>query len=135
MSEFIDTAILKKRKREAYRIAAQWYEEEVDWAIFFREVLGVGGVVRRLFPNDEALAEFELSDEYVKIQQMLRRLRDSAGRRKSYQDTTKVVTVRLPASMYEALQAEAYRHQTSMNKLCITKLLQTVDQEADGSGE
>ena len=41
----------------------------------------------------------------------------------------RVITVRLPKSMHEALKEEAKQHRTSMNKLCISKLLQVVDDE------
>jgi predicted HicB family RNase H-like nuclease len=38
-----------------------------------------------------------------------------------------VITVRLPKSLHESLRAEAHDRRTSMNKLCISKLLQVVD--------
>ena len=41
-------------------------------------------------------------------------------------EDTRVITVRLPRSMHEALRAEAYTEHTSMNKLCISKLLQKI---------
>ena len=44
-------------------------------------------------------------------------------------EPTKVITVRMPKSLHEALRAEAHEHQTSMNKLCISKLLQFIDNE------
>jgi hypothetical protein len=37
-----------------------------------------------------------------------------------------VITVRLPKSLHEALRHEAHNHKTSMNKLCISKLLQVI---------
>ena len=37
------------------------------------------------------------------------------------------ITVRLPRSMHEMLRVEAHEHRTSMNKLCISKLLQLID--------
>jgi hypothetical protein len=40
-----------------------------------------------------------------------------------------VITVRLPKSLHESLRAEAHDRHTSMNKLCISKLLQVVDGE------
>lgn len=43
------------------------------------------------------------------------------------EEPTRVITVRLPRSLHEALRAEAHIHQTSMNKLCISKLLQLID--------
>ncbi len=41
-------------------------------------------------------------------------------------EPTRVITVRLPESLHEALKAEASDHNTSMNKLCISKLLQVL---------
>jgi predicted HicB family RNase H-like nuclease len=46
-------------------------------------------------------------------------------------EPTRVITVRLPKSIHEALRAEAHSRQISMNKLCITKLLRTLDQLAE----
>ena len=43
------------------------------------------------------------------------------------EEPTRVITVRLPKSLHEALRVEAHEHQTSMNKLCISKLLQFID--------
>lgn len=42
---------------------------------------------------------------------------------------TRVITVRLPKSLHEALKTEAYGRKTSMNQLCISKLLQVIDAE------
>jgi hypothetical protein len=44
-------------------------------------------------------------------------------------EPTRVITVRLPKSLHESLRAEAHDRRTSMNKLCISKLLQVVDEE------
>ncbi|MGE3244133.1 MAG: hypothetical protein AB7I57_23920, partial [Pirellulales bacterium] len=40
-----------------------------------------------------------------------------------------VITVRLPKSMHEYLRTEAHDLRTSMNKLCISKLLQVIEQD------
>ncbi len=44
-------------------------------------------------------------------------------------ERTKVITVRLPVSLHEALGEEAHEHRTSVNKLCISKLLQFIDHD------
>ena len=46
-----------------------------------------------------------------------------------FDEPTQVITVRLPKSLHEALRVEADEHHTSMNKLCISKLLQFIDHE------
>ena len=60
-----------ERRMEAFRIAEALYRQTPDWVTFFREILGIGGVMRRLFPDREGLVEFEKSAEYSEIQWML----------------------------------------------------------------
>jgi len=48
----------------------------------------------------------------------LRQLTESAD-----DETTRIITVRVPRSLHAALQTEAHDEETSMNQLCITKLL------------
>ena len=56
MNEVSYTPVLADRKQEAYRIALALYQQNPDWVTFFREILGIGGVVRRLFPEDKIAA-------------------------------------------------------------------------------
>jgi predicted HicB family RNase H-like nuclease len=95
------------RGQEAYRVAGEMFRQEPDWVTFFREVLGVDGVV----------------------QQMLARLRDKNDISSEGIEPTRVITVRMPKSLHESLRAEAHMRKTSMNKLCISKLLQMIDDE------
>ncbi len=112
--------------REACRVATDMYRARPDWVTFFREILGVNGVVRRLFTDADLLAEFEKSEDYRRIQQMLARLRQQATEVER-REPTKVITVRLPQSLHELLRVEAHERQTSINRLCISKLLQVLD--------
>jgi predicted HicB family RNase H-like nuclease len=118
------------RQQEALRAAHDLFVQNPDWVKFYREILGLHGVVRQHFPRREALAAFEQTEAYQEIQQMLRKLRErSVAPTGGSQEPTRVITVRLPRSLHEALRAEAHEHQTSMNKLCISKLLQFIDNE------
>lgn len=114
---------------EILRTARELYEREPDWVTFFREILGVKGAVRRAFPTPHQMAEFEQSEAYSEIQQMITQLRKRPALAGSGQEPTQVITVRLPKSLHEALRTEAHLHQTSMNKLCISKLLRFIDEE------
>jgi len=127
MASRAKTAIQAKT-RELMQIAQALYREEPDWVSFFREMMGVGGVMRTLFPDAESQAAFEQSPAYMKLQQMIRSLRD---REKALppQETTRVITIRIPASLHDSLTAEAYERYTSVNKLCISKLLQIVEDD------
>jgi hypothetical protein len=48
---------------------------------------------------------------------------------KPNQERIKVITVRLPMSVHDALKEEAHAHKTSVNQLCISKLVQLIDNE------
>ena len=99
------------------------------WVTFFREILGVDGVVRRAFPTAPELLAFEQTREYQDIQQMVAKLREKPVEPADDREPTRVITVRLPKSLHEYLRNEAHERKTSMNKFCISKLLQMVDGE------
>jgi predicted HicB family RNase H-like nuclease len=115
------------REGKVLRVASELYRQNPDWVTFFREVLGVEGVIRRVFNNQDDLARFEQSQEYAEIQQMVAKLRERATEPVDSREPTRVITVRLPKSLHEALRSEAHDRKTSMNQLCISKLLQMLD--------
>jgi hypothetical protein len=122
------TADNREMYQEVLQIANQMYSSGPDWITFFREVLGVEGVIRRSFPDSALLRAFEQSPEHEEIQQMLVRLwAQGGGAAVDDQEPTRVITVRLPQSLHDALRAEAHDLHTSINKLCISKLLQVID--------
>lgn len=112
---------------QVLRAAQELFGQNPDWVTFYREILGVQGAVRQCCPTRQEIADFEQTEAYAEIQRMLRRLREQAIELADAQEPTRVITVRLPRSLHEALRAEAHEHQTSMNKLCISKLLQFID--------
>ena len=98
-----------------------------EWVIFFREVLGVDGIVRRTFNTPEALVRFECTPHYARIREMLDDLRDRERERPAERDAQRVVTVRMPSSLHETLKAEAEELRVSINTLCISKLIKLID--------
>ncbi len=119
---------LTERHAEIQRIAEDLYAKSPDWVTFYREILGLHGIVRHTFPTRELLNDFEQSNSYRDIQHMLTRLREKGPHDIDLkEEPTRVITVRIPKSLHEALRAEAHDHRTSMNKLCISKLLQFID--------
>jgi predicted HicB family RNase H-like nuclease len=152
-----------QKLQDVLEAAQELSDKNPDWVTFFREVLGLGGVVRRTFTTPDQMAEFEHSDACREIQRMLTRLRARPVVRPEPKKTegaeleeatpgselqeaaegtelkektkapepeqTKVITVRLPLSLHEALGEEAHEHRTSVNKLCISKLLQFIDHD------
>jgi predicted HicB family RNase H-like nuclease len=112
-----------------WRKASELFQQAPDWVTFFRAILGVQGVVRKMFSTPEELAAFEQQPEYAQIQQMLAKLRERKEELNMDIEPTRVITVRLPKSLHEYLKTEAHERHTSMNKLCISKLLQMIDNE------
>ncbi|HAN96112.1 MAG TPA: hypothetical protein DCQ98_01150 [Planctomycetaceae bacterium] len=119
------TVYLTAEKRQAALEAAQeLFLNSPDWLVFFRRTLGIDGKIRQLFPTQEEFVAFERTEEFSQIQQMVAALRALKKNPPLNAEPTRVITVRLPKSVHEALRAEANDHDISMNWLCIAKLLQ-----------
>lgn len=114
--------------RQIKQAAEARFNSDADWNTFFREILGVDGIIERLYPTPEERDVFEETETFNEIQIMLAKLRARRGGAKE-EEPTRVITVRLPQSLHESLRNEAHVHKTSMNKLCISKLLQVIDDE------
>jgi hypothetical protein len=112
--------------RNLYESARDLNAQKLEWIRFFSEVLGPEGMVRRTLKTDEEVAAFRESPAYSAIQQMVAVLRSQEGEINS-KEPLKVITVRVPKSLHESLRHEAHRRRTSMNQLCILKLLQDVE--------
>lgn len=119
----------ERKEEQIHRLAELLSSQNSDWVTFYREILGLHGIVRRNYPTRESLTEFEQTEAYLEIQQILTRLRKQGPKAKDPEEPTRVVTVRLPKSLHDALRVEAHEHRTSMNKLCISKLLQFIDRQ------
>ena len=119
----------QEKYQEVLEVAETLYRQNPDWVTFFREVLGVEGTVRKAFPTFDELTAFEQSPQFDKIQKLLVRLREKRSNVDVETEPTRVITVRLPKSMHEYLRTEAHDLRTSMNKLCISKLLQVIEQD------
>ena len=119
----------QEKYQEVLEVAETLYRQNPDWVTFFREVLGVEGTVRKAFPTFDELTAFEQSPQFDKIQKLLVRLREKRSNVDVETEPTRVITVRLPKSMHEYLRTEAHDLRTSMNKLCISKLLQVIGED------
>lgn len=117
------------KARQVYEVALALFNTAPDWVEFFREILGINGAARIAFPTAEGMAQFEQTEEFAAIHQMIARLRENRLKVEPKAEDTRMITIRIPQSLHDALQVEAYEHHTSLNKLCISKLLQIVDEE------
>jgi predicted HicB family RNase H-like nuclease len=116
-------------EEQILNIARGLYHLQCDWVTFYREIFGPEGVVHRAYTTPEEVAAFEQTATYAEIQRMVCNLRQQGLEPPQAVEPTRMITVRLPKSLHEALRNEAHRHHTSMNKLCISKLLQLIDTE------
>jgi uncharacterized protein (DUF4415 family) len=118
-------------QREVHHAAQLAFSHQPNWVAFYREMFGRGGLIRRKYPTLELRAEFRQTETYAEIRRMLDELRRKhATPVHDPAEPTRVITVRIPKSVHEALRAEAHDHQTSMNKLCIMKLLPLLDHDS-----
>jgi hypothetical protein len=147
----MDTSSSQVEKHfEILKIAEELYQKNPDWVTYYREILGVEGIVHQTFLTRKQLEDFEQSDAYREIHYLLTKLREKKppkkdktkadkGRAKGMLVSEKaeeedgediqVITVRIPRSIHETLTEEAYQCRTSVNQLCISKLIQFIDSE------
>ena len=124
------TSVSLDQRREAVTQALRLSRDMRDWEIFFKQVMGVDGLIYQLFPTSQQRRQFETTPEYVEIQHILAEMRSRPQKRNlPDREKTKMITVRLPESLHISLMQEANELNTSMNKLCISKLLQIIDKE------
>ena len=112
---------------EALRIAQDAFAKTGNWVVFYREILGVDGVVRKLFTTAEQMREFETTSEFSELQEMVAAVRSQDTSKGDSAEPERMITIRLPKSLHDALRAESDEMNLSINKLCISKLLQRID--------
>ena len=118
--------------REARRVAVDLFRKRPDWISFHRALYGVGGEIVRLFPTAaerDAFAQTGLYGEIDAMEEELRRKRIPP--KEADPEPTRIITVRLPRSVHEALREEASSRNTSINKLCIAKLISVIEASPD----
>ena len=73
--------------------------------------------------NPEEYKQFKASPEYHEIMGMLHILRATDRQKKRNQDDGAVIMVRLPKEAHLALLEQAKSYNTTLNKLCVDRLL------------
>ena len=118
---------VEQRGREALRLAQEAFAKTGSWVLFYREILGPTGVVRQLFPKPEQLRIFEASREFAELQEMVAAMRSQDPSKGDASEPERMITIRLPKSLHDSLKEEADEMNLSINKLCISKLLQRIE--------
>lgn len=119
---------LNQRPAEVVRIAIDVFTRTSSWVEFYRAILGPEGVARKLFKGADQNRFWESTDEFFQIQEMLTAIRSHDDLKSDSVEPLRMITIRLPHSMHEALKLESTERNTSINKLCLSKLLNGIDQ-------
>lgn len=109
------------------RVAEAAFAATGSWVAFYREMLGADGVVRKLFPTSETMRQFEKSSEFAELQEMVAAMRSQDNSKGDAAEPERMITIRLPKSLHDSLRIEAEELNLSINKLCISKLLQRIE--------
>jgi hypothetical protein len=106
-----------------------------DWSRAYVAFFGANTPYLRFLasrPEPALIEQIHNSQVMANCQAFLAKLRD-----RKYQqpvEKTQVITVRLPAGVHGALKDEAWTLRTSLNKLCLSKLLSPVSMPSVISG-
>lgn len=124
----VDTSLpLAARAAEVLRLQVEAFAQTDNWVVMYRELLGVDGVVRKLYKTADEIRVWESSREFDEVHAMLAVMRSQDNGKGDTIEIQRMITVRLPTSMHETLKKESDESGLSINKLCITKLLQKMD--------
>lgn len=115
------------RRRLVVETATELFGVAPTWTAFYRETIGADGVARALFTDLEESHQYECSEEHSKVMEMLTVLRSRDLPENDPHEPQRMITVRIPKSLHDAICVEANELSVSVNKLCITRMLQKID--------
>ncbi len=116
-----------RKRRLVFETATELFGVAPTWTAFYRETLGGNGIARTLFIDADEAREYECSEEHFKVLEMLTVLRSRDLPENDPHEPQRMITVRIPKSLHDAICDEANELAVSVNKLCISRLLQKVD--------
>lgn len=122
-------ATFSERCGQAFDIANDLFANAPTWVCFYRELMGGAGLLHQLFLDNKDFGAFLRTDQHHQIQLMLTALRSRDLPETDPNDPQRMITVRLPKSLHEAMCDEATRLNISVNRLCISRMLQLLDPE------
>jgi hypothetical protein len=118
-----------ERCSQVLREASELFGVAPTWTAFYRATLGVTGCIRQLFSTAEEMCDYECSDAHEKVLEMLTVLRSRDVPECDPCEPQRMITVRIPKSLHDSICLEANDLQVSVNKLCVTRMLQRVDRQ------
>lgn len=117
----------EQRCQQAFDVANDLFTNAPTWVCFYRELMGGSGLINILFSDFNDYGAFLRTEQYHQIQMMLTALRSRDLPENDPNDPQRMITVRLPKSLHEAMCDEALRLNISVNRLCISRMLQLLD--------
>ena len=117
-----------ERGKQVVRVASELFGVAPTWVAFFREVMAREGVIPTLFENTDERRTFEQSAEFGQVLDMLTALRSRDLPENDRSEVQRMITVRIPKCVHDYICDEANSLQVSVNKLCISRLLQRSDE-------
>ena len=123
----VDALSSDAKRKLVFETATELFGVAPTWTAFYREVLGGDGISRALFEGADETREYENSDEHTKVLEMLTVLRSRDLPENDPHEQQRMITVRIPKSLHDAICDEANMLEVSVNKLCISRLLQKID--------
>jgi hypothetical protein len=120
-------ATYESRVQSLTSAAAELFGLAPTWTAFYREILGADGVMKKCVCAGTEMATFECSPEHSKLLEMLTVLRSRDLPENDPHEQQRMITVRIPKSLHDSICEEANELAVSVNKLCISRLLQKVD--------
>lgn len=126
-SELVPAEGFEQRCQQAFDLANELFGHSPTWVCFYREVMAGSGLIRKLFRDDAQFGSFLRTEQYHQIQLMLTGLRGRDLPENDPNDPQRMITVRLPKSLHEAMCDEAGELNISVNRLCISRMLQLLD--------
>ena len=120
-------ASFDERCRQVVDLASELFGVSPTWTAFYREVMGRQGITHSLFTTPEELEGYESTDSHNQIFEMLTTLRSRDLPENDPTEAQRMITIRLPLSLHNAICDEANELQVSVNKLCISRMLQPLD--------
>ncbi|TWT55044.1 hypothetical protein Pla22_26980 [Rubripirellula amarantea] len=115
------------KAQQILALAVDAFAKTGSWVVFYRELLGLNGVVHKSFKTEESLTWFMNSPEHAELQEMVAAMRSQDNSKGDAVEPERMITIRLPKSLHDVLTAESELMKLSINKLCITKLLQPAE--------
>ncbi|MCA9133877.1 MAG: hypothetical protein KDA45_12010, partial [Planctomycetales bacterium] len=125
--ELVPAGDFSRRCQQAFDVANDLFGNAPTWVCFYRALMGSDGLISLLFADREDFSKFLRSEQYHQIQLMLTALRSRDLPENDPNDPQRMITVRLPKSLHEAMCEEAEALNISVNRLCISRMLQLLD--------